>query len=51
MKKPGKRKSADIVTSVPLRPVDNRNFEACLERVVEERREVLRRLAQGRKGM
>jgi antitoxin component of MazEF toxin-antitoxin module len=35
-----------ILTPVQPRPVDAKRFEACLERVVRERREVLRRLAE-----
>jgi len=35
-----------ILTPVEPKPVDEERFEACLERVVKERRDVLRRLAQ-----
>ena len=35
-----------ILTPAQPRPVDKARFEACLDRVVEERREVLRRLAE-----
>ena len=35
-----------ILTPANPRPVDTERFEACLDRVVGERREVLRRLAQ-----
>ena len=35
-----------IVTPVSPKPVDRERFEACLDRVVRERRDVLRRLAQ-----
>ena len=35
-----------IVTPANPRPIDEKRFEACLDRVVKERREVLRRLAQ-----
>jgi antitoxin component of MazEF toxin-antitoxin module len=35
-----------IVTPVNPRPVDQERFEACLDRVVAKRRDVLRRLAQ-----
>ena len=35
-----------IITPAHPRPVDPTRFEACLDRLVEERREVLRRLAQ-----
>lgn len=35
-----------IVTPANPRPIDKERFEAALERVVNERREVLRRLAQ-----
>ena len=35
-----------IVTPVQPRPVSKERFEACLERVVKERRAVLRRLAE-----
>ncbi len=35
-----------IVTPADPRPVDKDRFEACLSRVVEERREVLRKLAE-----
>lgn len=35
-----------IVTPVHAKPVDPERFEQCLNRVVEERRDVLRRLAE-----
>lgn len=35
-----------LVTPVNPRSVDRDRFEACLDRVVDERREVLRRLAE-----
>ena len=35
-----------IVTPANPRPVDEKRFEDCLERVVADRREVLRRLAE-----
>ena len=35
-----------ILTPAQPRPVDKARFESCLDRVVEERREVLRRLAE-----
>jgi len=35
-----------VVTPVNPRPVDPERFEACLERVVADRREILRRLAE-----
>jgi len=35
-----------IITPSQPKPVDKEKFEACLDRVVEERREVLRRLAE-----
>ena len=35
-----------VVTPVRPRPVDKERFEACLDRVVVERREALRRLAE-----
>ena len=35
-----------IVTPTDPRPVDRERFEACLDRVVADRRDVLRRLAQ-----
>ncbi len=35
-----------IITPAQPKPVDKERFEACLDRVVEERREVLRRLAE-----
>ena len=35
-----------IITPANPRPVDTERFEACLDRVAGERREVLRRLAQ-----
>ena len=35
-----------IVTPTSPRPVDKKRFQACLDRVVAERREVLRRLAR-----
>ena len=35
-----------IVTPANPRPVDKERFEACLERVVAERRDVLKRLAE-----
>ncbi len=35
-----------IITPVHPKPVDKERFEACLNQVVKERREVLRRLAE-----
>lgn len=35
-----------IVTPANPKPIDDERFQACLDRVVKERREVLRRLAQ-----
>ena len=35
-----------IVTPVRPRPIDPKRFESCLSRVVADRREVLKRLAQ-----
>jgi len=35
-----------VVTPVAPRPVDPKEFEACLNRIVRERRDVLRRLAE-----
>ena len=35
-----------IITPAHPKPVDKERFEACLNRVVKERREVLRRLAE-----
>ena len=35
-----------IITPTHPKPVDKERFEACLNRVVKERREVLRRLAE-----
>jgi len=40
------RDGSIVLTPVDPRPVDRNRFEACLDRVVRERREVLRRLAQ-----
>ncbi|GMV81517.1 MAG: hypothetical protein AMXMBFR7_27010 [Planctomycetota bacterium] len=40
------RDGSIILTPVEPQLVDQARFEACLERVVSERREVLRRLAQ-----
>ena len=37
---------AIVITPVSPRPVDRARFEAALERVIEDRREVLRRLAE-----
>ncbi len=35
-----------IVTPVNPRPVDQERFQACLDRIIAERRDVFRRLAQ-----
>lgn len=39
-------KGSIIITPADPGPVDPKRFEACLERIVKERGEVLRRLAQ-----
>ncbi len=40
------REGSLIVTPANPRPVDEKRFEECLSRVVAERREVLRKLAE-----
>lgn len=40
------RNGSIIITPAYPKPVDKERFEACLDRVVTERREVLRRLAE-----
>ena len=35
-----------IITPAAPKPVDNERFKACLDRVVADRKDVLRRLAQ-----
>lgn len=35
-----------VVTPANPRPVDRKKFQACLDQVVEDRREVLKRLAE-----